>query len=64
MTSTKLDAETLRDMIVVQELYQVVGDPEVEIPIDSIMIGLEDLPQHNALEHANDDVDVPTDKEE
>ena len=43
-TSTELGADTLCDMTIVQEPYKVAGGPEIEIPIDSIMIDIGDLP--------------------
>ncbi|KAM1965036.1 hypothetical protein ACFX15_045434 [Malus domestica] len=63
-TSTTLGADTLQDITIVQEPYQVAKGPEIEIPIDSITIDLGDLPLYNAPERANDDVDAPTDEEE
>ncbi|KAM2151331.1 hypothetical protein ACFX1R_045788 [Malus domestica] len=63
-TSMVLGVDTLRDMTIVQEPYQVVGRLEIEIPIDSIMIDLGDLLQYNAPKRTNDDVDKPTNEEE
>ncbi|KAM0978832.1 hypothetical protein ACFX2C_014761 [Malus domestica] len=63
-TLTELGANTLQDITIVQEPYQVAGSPEIKIPIDSIMIYLGDLPRYNAPEHVTNNVDVPTDEEE
>ncbi|XP_050103345.1 uncharacterized protein LOC126583093 [Malus sylvestris] len=62
--STTLGTDTLRDMTIVQELYQVAGGPIIEIPINSIMIDLGDLPLYNAPEHVNNNVDMATNEEE
>ncbi|KAM1304840.1 hypothetical protein ACFX1X_022574 [Malus domestica] len=53
-----------RDPVADDDYGDVAGGLEIEIPIDSITIDLEDLPRYNALECANGDVDVPTEEEE
>ncbi|KAM1856230.1 hypothetical protein ACFX14_006494 [Malus domestica] len=63
-TSMALGADTLWDMTIVQEPYQVAGGPEIKIPIDSSTIDLGDLPCYNTPKRTNDDVDVPIDDEE
>ncbi|CAN6704652.1 unnamed protein product [Malus baccata var. baccata] len=56
--------ETLRDTNLIQEPFQIDEVSSIEIPIQSIMIDLSNIPRDDGPVRTNDDGDVPIDNKE
>ncbi|CAL8115509.1 unnamed protein product [Prunus armeniaca] len=57
-SSMENDAETLHDINVIQEPFQIQGVSSIEIPIQSITIDLGDLPRYDVAVGPSNDDDV------
>ncbi|KAI5352013.1 hypothetical protein L3X38_004904 [Prunus dulcis] len=63
-SSMENNAETLRDINVIQEPFYIEGVSSIEIPIQSITIHLRDLPRYDVVVGPNNDDDVVIEEED